>query len=102
MHTNSCSAICDCQRYQRRDNAHTLMCDTWSPPTCCRRGCPHSIPILILRLVVMEVERKLYLVVVRRLPPMNFGMAWTAQRYEISRIFIEDPFIGQVVNFSRG
>jgi hypothetical protein len=32
---------------------------------------------------------------------MDLRMAWTAQRYEISRILIEDPDISQVVNFSR-
>jgi hypothetical protein len=32
---------------------------------------------------------------------MYLGMAWTAQRHQVCRIFIEDPDIGPVVNYGR-
>jgi hypothetical protein len=50
------------------------------------------LPLWLLR----EVERELYLVVVRRLPPMYLGMAWTAQRHQVCRIFNSDGLCGGV------
>jgi hypothetical protein len=41
-----------------------------------------------------EIEGELQLIVVRRLPPMDFGMALLAYRDQIARQLVEPPHIG--------
>jgi hypothetical protein len=48
-----------------------------------------------------EIERELYLVVIRWLSPMDLRMTLAAQCQQVARKFTKDPQIGQVVDFRR-
>jgi hypothetical protein len=56
---------------------------------------------MLLLLLLREIEGQLQLVVVRRLPPMNFGVAWLAQGDQIARQLLKHSDIGEVMDLSR-